>query len=171
MKRRDYIWLFVSCALLGAVLGLLGCVKYIPQTAVWPAVFNGESRGSVLAMTTCDLRGNPIIIVNQEIFGHPDFPRWTIRYILIHEEQHARDMRLFKEGCNKFLETYRTDPDFRLTMEVRAKCAEYVAMKNDGVLAGLSGWDFPAVFAPLYQLYGQHITFDEFFSRIPCRPP
>ena len=168
---REFAWIWVSFALFGLLAGLLGCVRYIPQTAVWPTEFQGND--SIIAVTTCDMRGNPIILVNSRVLNNPtpNLPQWSWRYILIHEETHASEIRGFKEGCQKFLELYRSDSDFRMMVELRAKCAEYIAMKNDGIITMYEELAFVGVFGPLYNLYGQHLEFEEFLLRIPCRPP
>lgn len=166
MRRKDLVWTFLSFALLGVVLGLLGCVKYTPYTAVWPMSLQKDS---LLAVTTCDLRGHPIILLNKDLVGQ--VPAWAWKHVIAHEMQHADDVRASRGGCVGAMKRYNSDPNYRLWLEIRGKCAEYLSMKADEMFAGTQGWDFLLIFTPVYQLYGRHITFEEFLNRIPCRPP
>lgn len=160
MKNKG--WWLVAFALLGVLIGLLGCAKYQPYTSVYPIPFPPE-RMEWVAMTDCEAGGQPIILVNTNI----QMPRAMWNYIIIHEKRHAIDMREY--GCFKALERIQKDHDFLMSMEVRAYCAQWVAMNNDGLFPE-PAWQFRVMFEEVWQKYGQHLPKDVFFRRVPCRP-
>jgi hypothetical protein len=160
MKNKG--WWLVVFALLGVLLGLLGCAKYQPYTSVYPLAFPPRMN-DLAAITDCEYGGQPIILVNTNV----ELPRAMWKYILIHEKQHAFDMRVY--GCREALKRVQTDPDFLMTLEVKAYCAQFVAMNNDGMFPE-PAWQFRAMFEGVYNQYGTHLPKDVFFRRVPCKP-
>ena len=160
MKNKG--WWLVAFALLGVLLGLLGCAKYQPYTSVYPLPFP-PTMANLAAITDCEAGGQPIILVNSNV----EMPQAMWRYVVIHERQHAIDMREY--GCRKALARVQKDPDFLMTLEVKAYCAQFVAMNNDGLFPE-PAWQFRAMFEEVYNQYGKHLPLDVFFRRVPCRP-
>ena len=152
-------WL-VCFALFGLVLGLLGCAKYQPYTSVYPLAFPPQMN-ELLAVTECEMGGQPIILVNTNY----QMSRAMQRYILIHEKQHAIDMREY--GCRKAMERVQTDPDFLMILEVKAYCSQWVQMNNDGLFPE-PAWQFRMMFEGVWERYGKHLPKDAFFRRVPC---
>lgn len=160
MKNKG--WWLVVFALLGVLIGLLGCAKYQPYTSVYPLSFPPQMN-ELAAVTECEAGGQPIILVNANV----EMPRAMWKYVLIHERQHAVDMREY--GCREAMKRVQTDPDFLMTLEVKAYCAQFVAMNSDGIFPE-PAWQFRAMFEGVYDHYGRHLPKDVFFRRIPCRP-
>ena len=161
-QRRELIWMFVCLALFGAVLGLLGCVRYTPYLSVYAIPFPPE-RAEWTAYTDCEAGGQPIVLVNQEAQLHPAM--W--KYVLVHERQHAEDARTL--GCQKVVERIQRDPEFLLWIELRGYCSQYNAMKNDGLLVN-PDWQFVGLFTSVWQKYGQQLSEKDLFRKIPCKP-
>lgn len=162
-NRRTLFWTFVSIALLGAFLGLLGCAKMPPPyTSVYPLPFP-PTMANLAAITDCEAGGQPIILVNTNV----EIPRVMWKYVLIHEKQHALDMRAY--GCRKAVARVQNDKDFLMTLEVNAYCAQFTAMNNDGLFPE-PAWQFRMMFEEVYDKYGKHLPKEVFFNRVPCRP-
>ena len=162
-NRRTLFWTFVSIALFGAFLGLLGCAKMPPPyTSVYPVAFP-PSMNNMAAVTECEMGGQPIILINSNLA----IPKMFVKYILIHERQHATDMRM--QGCVSTMERIQKEPDLLMWLEVRAYCAQWVAMNNDGMFPQPS-WQFRMMFEEVYDKYGKHLPKEVFFNRVPCRP-
>lgn len=147
-------------ALFGAVLGLLGCVKYQPYVSVYPVSFPPD-KAEWVAMTDCEVGGQPIILLNSNMVTS----RVMWNYILIHEKQHAFDMRAY--GCRKAMDRVQGDPDFLMALEIKAYCSQWVAMNNDGMFPE-PAWQFRVMFEEVWRKYGQHLTKEMFFNRVPC---
>lgn len=166
-STNAWVWVPILGAI-GFLAGLLGCapaVKVLPVVNVWPMGFAPQDSAS--AHTTCDMRGNPIVIINKKMFADTTIPRWRWKYIMVHEQKHVEQIWALDGGCHEAHARYVSDPNFRLKMELEAYCVEWQAMLKDDVLKE------PHVFlrmmmVNIYNLYGEHLTLEEFETKIPC---
>jgi len=169
-EKHDWFWTLICCGLLGLLLGILGCTKVTTQTAVWPMSFKNWGNPNAVAITYCDYYGNPIILLNLEELEGTDVAKAYWKYIIIHEKDHVARLMKHPGGCVGGMSQYAIDPDYRAYLEIEAKCAEFVAMNFDGHFKN-PGFTFMMAFNEQYEWFGKHMTREEFFKRVPCRPP
>ena len=163
MKSKRIAWL-----LLYLLTGLTLCTIYGCATAnrlipIWMYPFPDDQ--NALAMTSCDFVGNPIILINQTAYEGEDYAEWYWEYIFVHENQHVRDLLAHPMGCVGGLSRYNVDRDFRMEMELRAECAEWMAMLRDK--RAVQG-EFFFRFYNQWHLYGQHLDIADFFKSLDC---
>lgn len=122
------------------------------------------------ARTTCDLRGNPVIIFNEVKYTQDTLPpRFIWEYVLIHEEVHIAQIARIG-GCNKAIARYQSDPMFRLKSEIEATCVEVQAIARDGWLKDPPKV-FEKVFEHVYQRYGTFLPLEEVRKLWKCPQP
>jgi len=170
MDKKTRFWFLVSFALFGLLIGMLGCVRTPPYTAEWMQPIPQRADGTLLAMTTCDLNGRTIIIYNETLYRSPDVPKWAWKYAQVHEKQHAADMQSHQGGCGGAMEQYQKDPNYRMMLELRARCSEWKAMVSDGFITQPT-FQYLAIFTDEWRRYGQHLSKELFWETIPCNPP
>ena len=143
---------------------LYGCAmrvqRYIP---IWMYPFDESSHA--LAMTSCDFLGNPIILYNQTAYESDEYPEFYWGYIYLHEEQHVRDLLAHPGGCTGGLEQYKNDVNFKMEMELRAECKEFLALLADGRVIQNQ---FFFRFYDQWSLYGRHMEVADFFKGLDC---
>ena len=153
------LWAVVAC------LFLWGCAtnrvnRYIP---IWMYPFGEDMRA--LAMTSCDFAGNPIILINQTAYESSNYEEWYWEYIFVHENQHVRDLLAHPLGCVGGLSQYNVDVNYRMEMELRGECAEWMAMLRDKRVVNQ---EFFFRFYNQWMLYGQHMDIADFFRGLNC---
>ena len=168
-RKSKNVWVWIPIlGTIGFLLGLLGCAssRIVPIVNIWPIVF--DSADGATAHTTCDPRGNPIIILNKKMWDDTTgFQRWKWKFVVIHEEKHVEQMLETEGGCHKAHELYATDPDFRLRLEMEAYCVEWEAMRDAGVMKQ-PNVSLAMVMVQIYNVYGTHMSWETFSTKIPC---
>lgn len=163
---RQYLSIYIIAILAILALSLVSCTKPVPITAVWPMVFDSTDGAS--AHTACDMRGNPIILINATMLRsgkiHPI--RWT--FVLRHEEKHVEQIHRVVGGCRVAQKMYENDPMYRLDSELEAYCTEYILMVGADVFVDRDS-AYRTLMNNIYKMYGSHLSRNEFEARIPCR--
>ena len=166
MKLKKLLaWWAIAALLIVAVRLLSSCAP--PIVNVWATPFSAED--PALAHTMCDVMGNPIILYNEERFlRDSEPPRWAWKYILIHEQEHVRQIRK-AGGCTKAMMLYRTDSTFRIATEFEASCVGLHALSKDGRIPNHREF-YDSAFEALYLRYGTFTSRKEAKTAWNCRP-
>ena len=170
--KRYYKWWLIAALAVVAIQLLTCCAGRVKLNStripIWSQAFvEGDE---TLAHTSCDLLGNPIILVNAVLYKQDSLPpRWAWRYILAHEYIHVSQMRKHSGGCNGALAQYVNDPKYRMQMELEATCVELTMLAEDGRLSDPEQ-SFAMAVGKLYIRYGivAGLTPQQFKAAMPC---
>lgn len=112
MKNKG--WWLVSFALLGVLLGLLGCARVVRYEPI--PVLIADSM-PVMGKTVCDIRTNrPVVFIIKGLSGA------GMSEVVYHEMVHSRQALEYSGGCNAMLLRYSRDRTFAYEVEAQAYC-------------------------------------------------
>lgn len=143
---------FISWGLMVVMMVSCAPQMYTPVISInLPSGYGG--------LTTCDTKGNPVIVMNTRYLTHP-----MVESIRIHENEHVRQMKAHKAGCADFLKQYNEDEVFRLESEAGAMCAELQAAKDKK-----GAFTFGGAFEQMVAILSKAYPDIDVRLHIPCR--
>lgn len=127
-KRNWFAWWGIA-AMLIMVTSLLQCCTRLPvRTVPYVAILPDDLGATMSGRTICDLRGEPVVLVNYNVLNKP-----FLQYTLIHEYVHVAQSRRLRGGCRELITRYLVDPAFRLAVEGEAYCVVWRQENVDNV--------------------------------------
>lgn len=117
------------------------------------------ARATTLGWTSCDtLTNEPQININRNVVTLEQ-----LDVVVLHEQEHVRQMNEYPGGCKEAIKRYMSDPDFAFSMELEAYCTD---VNRVVAIGGDHDYAVSAMAVFLWQTYKPKGTFMELSARV-----